>query len=333
MKCAACLAAVVVFAGTSVFADHHEEGFISLFDGKTLKGWDGNSKFWSVRDGAITGQTTSENPTKGNTFIIWRGGTVDDFELRLKFKIAGGNSGIQYRSKDRGNWVVGGYQADFEAGDTFSGILYEEKGRGILARRGQLTHITAEDGKHKINVIASLGDTKEINTVIKKEGWNDYQILARGNQLLHIINGRVTCQVKDDDAARAAKSGILALQLHAGPPMIVQFKDIRIKPYGGIDVSGAWEFEVDVNGNAGTPQFSFKIDGGQLAGNYSGLLGESTIQGSQHGTRLKWTLTGEYNGQEVTCDYEGELTGFGQMQGTVTFNDGALDGTWTAKKK
>jgi type 1 glutamine amidotransferase len=205
-----------------------EPGFKSLFNGQNLSGWDGNPKFWSVKDGTITGQTTEENKTPGNTFLIWRDGTVDDFELRLSYKIVGGNSGIQYRSKvtDAENWVVGGYQGDFEAGDTYSGILYEERGRGILALRGEKTAI-GPDGKK--NVVASLGDTKDIQTKIKKEDWNDYVILARGNELTHIINGRVTAQVVDNQPEKGAKSGILALQLHAGPAMTVQFKNIRIK--------------------------------------------------------------------------------------------------------
>ena len=209
-------------------ADHHEEGFRSIFDGKSLDGWDGNKQFWSVQDGAITGLTTSENPTPGNTFIIWRAGQVADFELRLKFRIVGGNSGIQYRSQDLGNWVIGGYQADFEAGERFSGILYDEKGRGVLADRGQVTKVVSQGGKHQVKVIASIGDSKEINTVIKKEQWNDYQIIAKKNRLMHIINGRVTCIITDEDGENADASGLLAFQLHAGPPMKVQFKDIRI---------------------------------------------------------------------------------------------------------
>lgn len=133
---------------------------------------------------------------------------------------------FQYRSKDLGNWVVGGYQADFEAGETYSGILYEERGRGILALRGQKTAIP-NGGKPEL--VGTLGDTKDIQTVIKKEDWNDYTILAEGNQLTHIINGRVTAQVTDHDVKARAASGILALQLHAGPPMTVQFKNIRIR--------------------------------------------------------------------------------------------------------
>jgi type 1 glutamine amidotransferase len=213
-------------AAQTATAQENDEGFRPLFNGKDLTGWDGNPKFWKVEDGVVTGQTTKENPTEGNTFLIWREGTLDDFELRLSYKITGGNSGIQYRSKDHGNWVVGGYQADFEAGDTYSGILYEERGRGILAQRGQKTNV-GEDGK--VRVVGSLGDTNDIQKSIRKEDWNDYIVIARGNQLTHIINGRVTSEVTDLQAAKRATSGILALQLHAGPAMTVQFKNVRLR--------------------------------------------------------------------------------------------------------
>lgn len=214
----------LLFSATSRAAD--EEGFKSLFNGADLKGWDGNPDFWSVRDGAITGQTTADKPTKGNTFLIWKEGKVSDFELRLSFKIIGGNSGIQYRSKDQGNWVVGGYQGDFEAGEKFSGILYEERGRGILAQRGEKT-VVGKDGK--VTVTGMVGDSKEIQSKIKKEDWNDYVIIAQGNHLIHKINGLTTVDVTDEQAEKRAMEGILALQLHAGPPMTVQFKNIRIK--------------------------------------------------------------------------------------------------------
>ena len=110
-----------------------EEGFRSLLEGSDLDGWGGDESLWSAKDGVITGRTTADRPLKTNTFLIWREGMVDDFELRLSYRILGGNSGIQYRSRDLGNWSVGGYQADLEAGQTYSGILYEEQGRGILA--------------------------------------------------------------------------------------------------------------------------------------------------------------------------------------------------------
>jgi uncharacterized protein (TIGR03067 family) len=212
-----------------------EDGFKSLFNGKDLTDWEGLTQFWSVKDGAITGQTGRDNPTKGNTFIVWKGGEVDDFELRLSYKIAGGNSGIQYRSKLRNpeRFVVAGYQADFEAGKTYSGILYEEGGRGILAQRGQKVVIKAGPAtpdKPKIEVVGSVGDSQEIQQKIKEGDWNEYRIVASGNHLQHFINGAQTVDVLDEDTARGARSGILALQLHAGPPMTVQFKNIRIKP-------------------------------------------------------------------------------------------------------
>lgn len=202
------------------------DGFKTIFNGKDLDGWDGDSKFWSVQDGAITGRTTPENPTNGNTFIIWRQGEVDDFELRLSYRIVGGNSGIQYRSSDLGNHVVGGYQGDFEAGDTYSGILYEERGRGILAQRGQKTTIGSD---HKPQATGSVGDSAELQKAIKKEDWNDYTIVARGNHLQHFINGKQTIDVTDNDTEKRKMTGILALQLHAGPPMTVQFKNVRLK--------------------------------------------------------------------------------------------------------
>jgi hypothetical protein len=198
----------------------------ALFDGKSLAGWEGNTKFWSVKDGTITGQTTRENPTAGNTFLIWRGGEVKDFELHLKFKIVGGNSGIQYRSVDKGNHVVNGYQADIDSGETYIGILYEEGGRGILAQRGEKVEVAA-DGKK--NVTGKTGDSKEIAAAVKKEDWNDYVVIAKGNHLVQKINGLTTIEVTDNESSKAKSDGILALQLHAGPPMTVQFKDVMFK--------------------------------------------------------------------------------------------------------
>lgn len=220
------VAAAAIMVALTAVAAADEPGFVPLFNGKDLSGWDGNPDFWSVREDAITGQTTTEKPTNGNTFCTWTLGPVDDFELRLQYRIVGGNSGIQYRSQSHGNWVVGGYQADFEAGDTYSGILYEERGRGVLAQRGQKTTI-GPDGK--VEVTGSVGDTTELQANIKKEDWNDYTIVAQGNHLTHQINGKVTVDVTDNQAERRAMSGILALQLHAGPPMTVQFRSIRLK--------------------------------------------------------------------------------------------------------
>lgn len=203
-----------------------DDGFEKIFDGKTLDGWKGNDAFWSVRDGAITGQTTAENPTKGNTFLIWQSGEVGDFELRLKFRIEGGNSGIQYRSADKGNHVVHGYQADIDSTLNYMGILYEEGGRGILALRGKKVEVT--DSGEKKELGATVPE-KEILDSIKKGDWNEYVVIAKGNQIIQKINGHTTVELTDNQTDKAKASGILALQLHAGPPMFVQFKDIELK--------------------------------------------------------------------------------------------------------
>ncbi|MGF1583672.1 MAG: family 16 glycoside hydrolase [Gemmataceae bacterium] len=219
------------------FAD--EDGFVSIFDGKTLKGWDGDPKFWSVKDNAITGQTTKENPTKGNTFIIWKGGETADFELKLEYRIVGNNkqgranSGIQYRSfkrKGADRWRIGGYQADFETGKTYSGILYGEGFRGILCLRGKKTVLTRDDkGKFRVKAVGKVGDSKEIQSKIKANDWNSYHIIAKGYRFVHKINGVVTAECTDNDEKMRRASGLLALQLHQGPPMTVQFRNIRIK--------------------------------------------------------------------------------------------------------
>ncbi|MFM9964565.1 MAG: family 16 glycoside hydrolase [Planctomycetaceae bacterium] len=222
------LAAIGSWSALVVAAD--DDGWQTIFDGKTLDGWDGNPDFWRVEEGTITGQTTADKPTKGNTFIIWRKGETADFELKLEYKIVGGNSGIQYRSFEVPNekWVIGGYQGDFEAGDTYSGILYGERFRGILCNRGQKTVLKKKDGKFAAEVVGSVGDTKEIQAKIKKEDWNSYRIVAKGFHFQHFINDVATADCTDEDDARREK-GVLALQLHAGPPMKVQFRNIKIK--------------------------------------------------------------------------------------------------------
>lgn len=207
----------------------------SLFNGKDLTGWDGDPVFWSVQEGVITGQTTAEKPASGNTFLIWKDGAVTDFELTLKYKTTPGdstkfaNSGIQYRSRivDAAKWIVSGYQADLEYGQTYSGILYEERGRGILAHVGQKTKLTQSNDPAKpiIEVVGEAGKPQEIFAVIQPDGWNEYRIVVRGSRLQHFINGKLTVEVTDE-TAEGAKSGILALQLHQGAPMKVEFKDI-----------------------------------------------------------------------------------------------------------
>jgi hypothetical protein len=206
-----------------------EEEWKSLFNGKDLAGWQGDSVHWSVQDGAITGKTTPTTTLKGfNTCLVWQGGKPSDFELRLKFRIQGGNSGVQYRSKvlDPAKGIVSGYQADIDTSGQYTGINHEEKGRGILVERGQKVEIDAS-GKKK--VVETLGDKDALLTKVNYNDWNEYTITAKGNHLTHVINGVRMSEVIDNQSSHAATSGVIALQLHAGPLMMVQFKDIWLK--------------------------------------------------------------------------------------------------------
>lgn len=235
------LPALLVLTTAAAFA-----GEIKPFNGKDLTGWSGQTEFWSVQDGAITGKTTNDHMVKENTFLIWEG-EVADFELTLKYKITDvdggsekfGNSGIQYRSKivKPEYSVVSGYQADFETTKKYSGILYEEKGRGILALRGQKVAVKPAEKNpadpkakdFKIEVTGSTGDPDEIQAGIKPADWNEYKIVAKGGHLQHFINGKQTVDVTDETTV-GAKKGVLAFQLHKGPTgMTVQFKDIVIR--------------------------------------------------------------------------------------------------------
>jgi Domain of Unknown Function (DUF1080) len=215
-------------------------GEVELFNGKDLTGWEGNKDLWSVKDGAITGITPPDpaDPKKGilkhNTFLVWKAGVVSDFELTFQYRIEKGNSGVQYRSKELapGEFgpIISGYQADFEAGKTYSGILYEERGRGILAKRGEKTVIKpgTDAKKPVVEVTGTTGDSAAIQASIKDEQWNEYRIVAKGNHVQHFINGMQTIDVTDEDTANAPKEGLLALQIHQGPPMIVQYKGFKL---------------------------------------------------------------------------------------------------------
>lgn len=207
------------------------DGFVSIFDGESLDGWDGNPKLWTVEDNAITGTTSDEDPIPANTFIIWRKGKVANFEMTFQYKIVKGNSGVQYRSFELPDkkWAVGGYQADFEAGKTYSGILYGEKFRGILANRGEKTELSRKGDKLVKKKVGTVGKSEEIQAKIKHEDWNDYHISANGFKFVHKINGVTTCECTDNDEKMRRKDGIVAFQVHRGPAMKVQFRNIRLK--------------------------------------------------------------------------------------------------------
>ena len=205
-----------------------EDGFVSLFNGEDLTGWEGDERLWSVVDGAIRGQTTEENVARGNTFLIWRGGTLKNFILKIKFRVENGNSGIQYRSKDLGNHVVGGYQAEVCNEQPQVGFLYHERGRASLARVGEFVIIDEEGNKE---VFSSVGDARALQEAgyYKPREWNEYVIYARGNHIIQVLNGYQTIELIDNDLENRLMEGILALQIHSGPPMVVEFKDIALK--------------------------------------------------------------------------------------------------------
>ena len=205
----------------------------SLFNGKDLEGWDGNPLHWSVEDGAIVGVNTKENPTKGNTFLIWKGGNLKDFDLTLECKIDSGNSGIQYRSfikpGEHDGWRIGGYQADFESGDKYSGICYGEAFRGILCMRGDRTTLSRDQSGKLVKSVEKIGETTKLGLSIKKKDWNTYRIVADGFRFEHYINGEKMCELIDDDEKERRAEGLLAFQVHAGPPMKVYFRNIVLK--------------------------------------------------------------------------------------------------------
>jgi type 1 glutamine amidotransferase len=212
---------------SSTFAQ--DTGFKAIFDGRTLDGWiSPEMSYWSVKDGTITGQSTEQNPCKSNQFLVWQLGEVDDFELMLKYRIIGtpaANSGIQIRSRVEDDGHAVGYQADIDLAGRYAGALYDERGRGMLAERGQKS-IIGSDGRKDYS---PLGDADALMNNIKEGDWNAYHIIARGNHIILKVNGQVTAEVVDNEKAQRELSGVLALQLHAGPPMTVQFRDIKLK--------------------------------------------------------------------------------------------------------
>ncbi len=224
------------FAESPVSAPAEPKDMKVIFNGKDLSGWNGDPKLWSVKDGVIHGETTEANPASGNTFIIWKEGTLKDFELRLSFRCsATNNSGIQYRSKHiqdgkvKNDWVVRGYQHELRNESKLpnvAGFIYDEGGkRGRICLVGEKASWET-DGK---KVHGSLIDQAEFEKLYKLDDWNDVVIIAKGNHIQHYLNNRLILDFTDNNSELALTEGVLALQLHAGKPMWTEFKNIRIK--------------------------------------------------------------------------------------------------------
>ncbi len=249
---------MVLLVPVTVWGAEREAGFKPLFDGKTLTGWKGDTNFWKVEDGAIVAESTEANPCKSNTFLVWDMGTVDDFELTLKYRISGSdsaNSGIQFRGVQRDDGHVVGYQADIDKAGQWAGSLYDEAARGMLASRGQKSTVTKE-GKVKSE---AAGDAGELWKKFEKDGWNEYKIVAQGNHLTLSINGTGMSDVVDEDPKGLDRSGIMALQLHSGPPMKVEFKDIELKR---LPMTDGWKKVVFVAGSPSHGYFSHEHNAG-----------------------------------------------------------------------
>jgi hypothetical protein len=214
-------------------------GFDQIFDGVSMKNWDGDPTYWKAANGALVGTSTAENAVKENTFVIWRGGEPADFELKLEYRMSSTNSGIQFRSTHlpqgskagndviAGKWVLKGYQADIDFDNRFTGMIYEEKGRGFLMQRGQAVEIGADGTSRQIGNLERNAD--ELKGLIKAGEWNTVHLIARGNTIMNIVNGHVTAFIVDDDAKGRALKGLLGFQIHTGPPMVIEFRNIYLK--------------------------------------------------------------------------------------------------------
>jgi len=213
--------------------DGDEPGFQSIFDGMMLAGWEGNPTYWRAENGTLVGEIRPDTVLKSNTFIVWRGGRPGDFELKLDYRItAGGNSGINYRSAivpdpvtPDNKFAMRGYQFDLDGAKRYPGNNYEEKGRLFLAVRGQVTRVVG--GRPPI-LVSTFGDAAQL-AAVATDDWNSVHISARGNTLVHMLNSRLMSVVLDDDTPNRPVDGLIGVQVHVGPPMKVEYRNIRLK--------------------------------------------------------------------------------------------------------
>ncbi|HWV57144.1 MAG TPA: DUF1080 domain-containing protein [Longimicrobiales bacterium] len=221
-----------------------DDDFIAIFDGESLAGWEGDPTYWRVEDGAIVGEITPETVVQRNTFLIWRGGTVADFELVAEFRVSEqGNSGISYRNAEVPDlqYALTGYQADLDGRKRYTGSNYEERGRTTLAAKGQrvvvqpvpagedMSSYVARNAWQLTTVVEDLGTAEELDANVRDGDWNEYRIVARGNVMQHYVNGVLMSEVVDEDPVNRRMSGLLGVQVHTGPPMKVEYRNIRLK--------------------------------------------------------------------------------------------------------
>lgn len=233
---------VFVFSscGTAPKATTDSTGFVSIFDGKTLNGWKGNPTYWKVENGSIVGEITPATLLKTNSFLVWQGGEPADFELKLECRITkDGNSGINYRSVVYPDVpdALKGYQADIDGAINYTGQNYEERGRTTLAYRGEIATINTGTLEGNVknnawqlrNVTGSLGSADSLKALIKFEDWNQVHLVVKGNVLKHYVNGILMSEVTDNDNVNGKSKGLLGVQVHVGPPMKVEYRNILLK--------------------------------------------------------------------------------------------------------
>ncbi len=223
------LATSLAGCNTPESVQNDQDGFVSMFDGETLNGWEGDTTYWRVENKIVVGEITPSTPLEHNSFLIWRGGQTADFELKTDYRItAEGNSGINYRSEEVSGipFALKGYQADIDGKNTYTGLNYEERGRTFLARRGEIASI--ETGQQPV-VVGSPGSSDSLMSLLKPNDWNEYHLIVKGNHLQHYINGVLMSDFTDNDTANRKMSGLLGLQVHTGPPMKVEFRNLRMK--------------------------------------------------------------------------------------------------------
>jgi len=218
-----CAAAGACCAGAEL-PKPDKDGFISMFNGTDLTGWDSKPGGWWVEEGAITSESTEAKPCVKHHYLFWKPAQPGDFVMRFKYRLVGGNSGVQFRSERRPEYDVWGYQADMEAGTQWTGCLFQHDRNGVVMRGFKA--VIAHDGTRQEEPFAS---SEELQQVIKPGDWNDYEIVAEGPKISLWINVKLMCEVVDKDAKMSRSRGFIALQMHPGPPMKVQFKDLRIK--------------------------------------------------------------------------------------------------------
>jgi hypothetical protein len=236
---------LIISGHFTIVTAQSESGFVQLFDGKTLNGWDGDTNYWRVENGCLVGEIRPDKLLNTNSFIIWQGGEPSDFELIVEYRItSGGNSGINYRSTKLTDvpHAVQGYQADIDGRNNYTGQNYEERGRTTLAYRGQKTVInpleksggTVRDNVKNnawtnLKVTGSLGNIDSLKSHIKAEDWNEVHLVIKGNRLQHFVNGVLMSDVTDNDTVNRKMKGLLGVQVHVGPPMKVEYRNIRLK--------------------------------------------------------------------------------------------------------